>query len=137
MKGDVQSSSDEFGRIIGKAERMLQAAEGAFKDGLVESAASRAYYAAFHAIQALLKSIDQTYSKHSGVIAAFHREFVKTGIFPRRLGKALTRMVKHREIGDYSYILELEPDQVREDIQNAKEILDLICQHLGMDQRRG
>ena len=107
MKGDAQTRGEEFDRIIGKAERMLQAAAGAFRDGLLESAASRAYYAAFHAIQALLKSIDQTYSKHSGVIAAFHRDFVKTGIFPRRLGKALTRMVKHREIGDYSYILEL------------------------------
>jgi uncharacterized protein (UPF0332 family) len=51
-------------------------------DGFVETSASRAYYAAFHAIQALLKSIDQTYSKHSGVIAAFHREFIMTGIFP-------------------------------------------------------
>jgi len=41
-------------------------------------------------------------------------------------------MVKHREIGDYSYILELDPDQVREDIQNAREILDSIRRYLGM-----
>lgn len=136
MKGGNQNRREEFDRILGKAERMLRAAEGAFKDGLIESAASRAYYAAFHAIQALLKSIDQTYSKHSGVIAAFHREFVKTGVFSRRFGKALTRMVKHREIGDYSYILELDPKQVGEDIQNAKEILDSIRQYLKMGQRK-
>lgn len=137
MKGDAQDRREEFDRILGKAERMLRAAEGAFKDGLIETAASRAYYAAFHAIQALLKSIDQTYSKHSGVIAAFHQEFVKTGIFPRRLGRALTRMAKHREIGDYSYILELDPDQVGEDIRNAKEILDSIRHYLKIGQRKG
>ena len=137
MKGDARDPREEFDRILGKAERMLQAAEGALKDGLVESAASRAYYAAFHAIQALLKSIDQIYSKHSGVIAAFHREFVKTGVFPPRFGKALTRLVKHREIGDYSYILELDPDQVEEDVQNAKEILDSIRRYLGTGQKNG
>jgi uncharacterized protein (UPF0332 family) len=136
VKGDVKELKEEFGRMLAKSERMLQAAEGALKDGLTDSAASRAYYAAFHAIQALLRSIDQTYSKHSEVISAFHREFVKTGIFPRRFGKALTRMMRHREIGDYSYILELDPDQVREDVQNAREILDSICRHLGMEQRK-
>ncbi|MDL1958216.1 MAG: hypothetical protein LWX01_06745 [Deltaproteobacteria bacterium] len=55
-------------------------------------------------MQAPLKSIGQTYSKHSGVIAAFHREFIKTGIFPPELGRALTRMVKHchhRRDGQY------------------------------------
>jgi uncharacterized protein (UPF0332 family) len=135
VKGNLGAYDEEFDRILAKAERMLQAAEGSFRDGLVESAASRAYYSAFHAIQALLKSIDQTYSKHSGVIAAFHREFVKTDIFPRKFGKALTRMIKHREIGDYSYILELDPDQVREDIQNAKDILTSIRQYLKTGQR--
>jgi len=135
VKENLGACGEEFDRILAKAERMLQAAEGSLRDGLVESAASRAYYSAFHAIQALLKSIDQTYSKHSGVIAAFHREFVKTGIFPRKFGKALTRMIKHREIGDYSYILELDPDQVREDVQNAKEILDSIRRYLKMGQR--
>jgi uncharacterized protein (UPF0332 family) len=132
VKENLREHGEEFDRILAKAERMLQAAEGSFKDGLVESAASRAYYSTFHAIQALLRSIDQTYSKHSGAIAAFHREFVKTGIFPREFGRALTRMIKHREIGDYSYIMELDPDQVREDIQNAKEILNSIRQYLSV-----
>ena len=60
---------EELERILAKSERMLQAAESSFDNGLGESAASRAYYTAFHAIQALLKSINQTYSKHSGVIS--------------------------------------------------------------------
>ena len=48
----------ELEKMLAKADRMLSAAEAAMRDGFVESAASRAYYASFHAIQALLKSID-------------------------------------------------------------------------------
>jgi uncharacterized protein (UPF0332 family) len=136
VKEDPQDLIKKLDIILGKAERMLKAGEAALEDGFVETAASRAYYAAFHAIQALLKSIDQTYSKHSGVIAAFHREFIKTGIFPPELGKALTRMVKHRDIGDYSYLWELDLDQVREDIQEAREILDSARRYLKLDQEK-
>jgi uncharacterized protein (UPF0332 family) len=50
----AQDRREELSRILGKAERMLQAAQASLEDGFVESAASRAYYAAFHAIQALL-----------------------------------------------------------------------------------
>jgi hypothetical protein len=122
--------------MLAKAERMLHAANASLKDGFVESAASRSYYAAFHAIQALLKSIDLTYSKHAGVIAAFHREFIKTGIFPPDFGRALTRLAKHRDIGDYSYLWELDPDQVKEDIHKTKEILVSIRRYLGLDKEK-
>jgi uncharacterized protein (UPF0332 family) len=130
MKDGPESLNQELDKILGKAQRMLLAAEAALQDGFVETAASRAYYAAFHAIQALLKSVGQTYSKHAGVIGAFHRDFVKTKIFPDEFGKALTRPVKHRDIGDYSYIWELDPEKVREDVRRAGEILDSIRRYL-------
>ena len=136
MKEDTRNLNKKLDAMLAKAERMLRAADASLKDGFVESAASRSYYAAFHAIQALLKSIDQTYSKHAGVIAAFHREFIKTGIFPPDFGKALTRLAKHRDIGDYSYLWELDPDQVKEDIHKAEEILVSIRRYLGLDKEK-
>ena len=123
----------KLSKMIAKADRMLSAAQAAMRDGHVESAASRAYYAAFHAIQALLKSIDQTYSKHAGVIAAFHREFVKTGIFSRDFGRALTRLVKHHDIGDYSYVWKLKSEEVEEDIRKAREMVEAIRGYLNLN----
>ena len=102
MKENLGAYGEEFDRILAKAERMLQAAEGLFRDGLVESAASRAYYSAFHAIQALLKSIDQTYSKHSGVIAAFHQLY--TGIRSRSGERRYSE--RQRYVGLHSSISE-------------------------------
>jgi len=137
MKDDPSGLREELDKILGKAQRMLLAAQGALEDGFFETAASRAYYTAFHAIQALLKSVGQTYSRHTGVIGAFHRDFIKTGIFPDDFGKALTRLVKHRDIGDYSYIWELDPKKVREDVSRAREILGAVRRYLQGHQGKG
>jgi len=51
--------------------------------------ASRAYYAAFYAATAALLCEELEFSKHSGVIAFIHREFVKTRRLDRRHGKNL------------------------------------------------
>lgn len=45
-----------------------------------DSAASRAYYAAFYAMSARFALEGKSFRKHSGVEAAVHRELVKTGI---------------------------------------------------------
>jgi hypothetical protein len=137
MTEDSGGLREELGKILAKSQRMLLAAERALQDGFFETAASRAYYTVFHAIQALLKSVGQTYSKHTGVIGAFHRDFIKTGIFPDDFGKALTRLVKHRDIGDYSYIWELDPEKVREDVRRAREILDSIRRYLHEHPEKG
>jgi hypothetical protein len=134
MNEDDLDRINELNNILNKAERTLQSAESSFNDGFIESAASRAYYAAFHAIQAVLASVNQAYSKHSAVIAQFQRQFVKTGIFPSKLGKALKLMMKHREIGDYSYVKKLNPDEVKDDIEKARELLDAVRQYLKLDK---
>jgi len=41
-----------------------------------DSAASRAYYAAFHAVSALFVLEGKTFSRHSGLEAVVHRDLV-------------------------------------------------------------
>ncbi|MFQ6034407.1 MAG: HEPN domain-containing protein [Sedimentisphaerales bacterium] len=44
-----------------------------------DSAASRAYYAAFHALTALFALRGQTFSKHTAIRTALHRELIRSG----------------------------------------------------------
>ena len=46
-----------------------------------DAAASRAYYAAFYAVSALLALGGRTFKKHSALEAAVHRDLVKPGLF--------------------------------------------------------
>lgn len=50
---------------------------------------NRLYYAMFYAVLALLQEKEMGTSKHSGAIALFDREYVKTGLFPKEMSKAL------------------------------------------------
>jgi uncharacterized protein (UPF0332 family) len=61
---------------------------------------NRLYYAMFYAVLALLQAKHLGTSKHSGAIALFDREFVKTGIFPKELSMALHRAFALRQKGD-------------------------------------
>ena len=70
-------------------------------DGEYDFAVSRAYYAMFYAAQAALLTRGVRRSKHSGVLAAFNREFVRGGVLPRELFAWLRDGLEDRIEGDY------------------------------------
>lgn len=53
------------------------------------SAASRAYYAAFHALTTLFAFRGQSFSKHSALRAALHRDLIKTSQWPVQIAQSL------------------------------------------------
>ncbi|HXG33903.1 MAG TPA: HEPN domain-containing protein [Bryobacteraceae bacterium] len=71
--------TEEARKLLEKARRALRAAECLKKDGNEEFAAGRAYYAMFHAAQALLREKNLQYRKHASVHAAFGEHFAKPG----------------------------------------------------------
>jgi len=72
---------------IEKARKKLEVSERLLRSGDYDDAVSRAYYAAFHAAQALLLSEGERAETHKGVITLFGLLFVKSGKFDRRFGK--------------------------------------------------
>ena len=71
--------SREIEANISRAETSINAAKDLISSGYFDFASSRAYYAVFYAATAVLLSEDLQYGKHSGVISAIHKNFVKTG----------------------------------------------------------
>jgi uncharacterized protein (UPF0332 family) len=67
-----------------------------------DSAAPRAYYAAFDAVSTLLELEGKTFSKHAGVEAAVHRDLIHTGRWPADLGKAYSDLAALRVDADYT-----------------------------------
>ena len=86
----------------------LSRARTAWKEGLIlfgqgffVGAVNRFYYAAFYAARALLATKELDSSKHSGVIALFHKHFVRTHLFDVAKAKALSRSFELRQDSDY------------------------------------
>lgn len=60
-----------------KAYRTYNEAVGSIKNGYVETAANRLYYAAYYAVSALLISYKYEASTHNGVIQMFGKVFLR------------------------------------------------------------
>jgi uncharacterized protein len=73
---------------------------------------------------ALLQTKQLGTSKHSGAISLFDREFVKPGIFPRELSKALHRAFELRQKGDYLEDAEITDSDIEELRPLAEEFVD-------------
>jgi uncharacterized protein (UPF0332 family) len=111
---------EEIAANLERAEASVQAAKELAVKAYYDFVASRAYYAAFYAATALLLSEGLAFSKHSGVIAFIHKDFVKTGKLDRRHGENLNWLFELRGIGDYGTTLHVS----RHDAEKAIEVAD-------------
>jgi hypothetical protein len=69
-------------------------------------------------------------SKHSGVIAYINREYVKTGIFDKRLSKILDTTFRLREKADYDDFVVISFDAAKEQLEKAKEVINMVEPYL-------
>jgi len=120
----------EIRSLIERAMRYLKSAKILLKEKDYESSVSRAYYAMFYSAQAALLTKKLSFSSHKGVISAFGEHFIKTGIFPREMGRELNRAFEKRQIGDYEYTFVITKQEAEEILRNAKEFITKITQYL-------
>ena len=91
-----------------------------------DSAASRAYYAAFHALTALFALRGQTFSKHSAVRVALHRELIKTGQLAVEFGRAYDFLMDMRETGDYGGLIMVSQSDAAMSLAKAEAIIEAV-----------
>jgi uncharacterized protein (UPF0332 family) len=105
-----------------------------------DSAASRAYYAAFHAVTALFALRDQEFFKHSAVRAAVHRDLVHGGEWDVELGQDYDFLMDLRETGDYGGLMHVSSEDARSAVEVATRILqavDSVTPELARDSEFG
>jgi len=120
----------QLNRILERARSDLALARLALENKFYNGASSRAYYAVFHALKALLLSRKLTLSKHSAVLSAFHQDFIKPGLLPETFGKIVDRLFNDRMLGDYSYDREISASQAKDDLEAAELVIQAIESYL-------
>ena len=109
-----------------RAEQSIEAAGKLLSDGYCDFAASRAYYAAFYAATALLLNDGMEFSKHSGVIAAIHKRFIKTEKLEKQFGKDLNWLFELRSIGDYGVTIHIPEQEAKQAIEAARRFVQTV-----------
>lgn len=94
--------------------------------GSWNGAVNRLYYAAFHAVSALLLQHDVVVKSHVGAKGLFELHFVKTGRLDRKWSKFYTRLFENRNDSDYEDFAVFTADDVVPLIPETDEFIGLI-----------
>ncbi len=90
----------------------------------------RSYYAIFTSVRAVLTNDHVDFSKHSGVIAYFQKEYIKTGKFNVKYSKYLQTAFQIRNSCDYDdFFIASKQDAIEQYIR-AEEFFEEIKKFL-------
>lgn len=117
-----------------QANDSIREADVLYQSGMsLRSVMNRLYYSMFYAVLALLQEKKLGTSKHSGAIALFDLEYVKTGSFPKEMSRALHRAFALRQKGDYLEEAEVTINDIEEIRPIAKEFVVVVEKHLSQN----
>lgn len=109
-----------------RAQTVLKEAKVLTQQELWEGATSRAYYAAFHATQAVLLTEGLQPKSHQGTLYLFNHHFVKKGLIEPEYTQILARAAKYREEADYRHTMVFTKDQTEQTIQEVETFLKRV-----------
>ena len=66
-----------------------------------KGANNRAYYSIFHVINAVHAVSGKAYKRHKDAVANFNKDYVKTSVFPREMGRKIGQAEEIRHASDY------------------------------------
>ena len=106
-----------------KSEESIASAKSEISYGRLSFAVNRLYYAMFYAMTAILTAKGESYRKHSGVRAALHRDFVKTGKINKETGRIYDELFNTRHQADYTPFVEFDKDVVKEQAVEVEKFI--------------
>lgn len=108
----------------------LDAARELYEKGFFEDAASRAYYAMFHAARAALVQVGVNAKTHEATVSEFGRRIVLERGFPRELGRALAEAKAARETYEYSATALIEEEEAEKLLKDAESFVVTVQDRL-------
>lgn len=122
--------ADEIDSLVERGRQSVQAARDLVRGGYTDIAASRAYYAAFYAATAALLAEGLSFSKHSGVLAAVHRDLVNPGKLSTEQGRIFNRLFELRGVADYGIARYVSQQDASDAIDMAESFVREVIQLL-------
>ena len=111
---------------IETAKSDLKSAKILLDAGEYKGANNRAYYAIFHAINAVHALDNRAYKRHKDAIANFNKDYVKTEIFPREIGRKIGEAEEIRHASDYDDFYIASKEETERQISVAEEFIALV-----------
>ena len=109
---------------LDRAKKFLRDAQASVFS--LETAANRSYYCIFSAMRAVLALDGFESKKHSGVIAAFRKDYIRTGVFPADFSDIIKDAFDIRLDSDYEDFYLVSKAEVADQVENAGIFLEAV-----------
>jgi uncharacterized protein (UPF0332 family) len=108
---------------IEKAKKLLQDASILLGASSYESAINRSYYAVLNASRSLLilRGIDP--ETHEGIKTMLSREFIRTGLLPKKFGETFRSIQARRIDSDYGDYVEIGSEEAADSLKRAESFI--------------
>lgn len=111
---------------IETAKSDIKSAKILMEAGEFRGANNRAYYGIYHAISAIHALDGNTYKRHKDAVANFNKNYVKTEVFPRSLGRRIAEAEEIRHASDYDDFYIATKEESEEQIATADELIKQV-----------
>jgi uncharacterized protein (UPF0332 family) len=111
---------------IERANDTFQEVENHIKNGYLNTAVNRLYYACYYAVIALLVKNGIQTQTHAGARQMFGMHFVKTGLIRPESGKFFSEIFDFRQAGDYDDYISIAKEDILELIEPAHKLISQI-----------
>ena len=115
---------------LDQAQECLDAALMLADANAYKDAANRSYYCMFHAMRAVLAIDAFDSKKHSGIIAKFQQDYIKTAVFPPEFSKMIRDAFTIRGKSDYEDFFVIAKEDVEKQTENAKTFLTSVVAYI-------
>ncbi|HBG26370.1 MAG: hypothetical protein A2Y10_11425 [Planctomycetes bacterium GWF2_41_51] len=109
-----------------RAFQTLDEAKLLFDSGYTNTYVNRLYYACFYAVSALLICEEKSTSKHGQLRAILHKDYVKTGLLSKEMGKHFDLLFQSRQTSDYVDNAVFEPEEVKNWLEKTRLFVEEI-----------
>ena len=115
-----------------KAYECIKSAEALVEIEDFTTVANRSYYAMFHAMRAVMALDGEDRKKHSGVVAYFQENYIKSGTFDKEFSYAIKNAFLVRQESDYEDFYVVSKSEAIEQLENAKQFVTAVDKHISL-----
>lgn len=112
---------------IAKAFTTQEEVDLLVEKGYWNAAANRLYYSVFHAVSALLIHDGIRIKSHKGAGVMLNQHYIQTNKISPELGKLYRRLELMREESDYNCFYNTSPEELKKELEPARELIKTIA----------
>ena len=131
MQHEEIGTKEDLARYrLDTAKTDLKSAKLLLENEDYKGANNRAYYAIYHAVSAVHALDGKSYKRHKDALGNFNKDYVRTEVFPKDMGRKIAKAEEIRHASDYDDFYIASKEETVRQIETAEDVVDQIAKYI-------